>query len=302
MQAIHIVGGFRCVLKMKDEEVEKLKKENMELRKQIVVLEDQLADRNVHDVTQAFRTMEVDCKVRGVGTGSSEFGGEGLSDVTPLCAVGMCVNNCGESDLNLGTDDMMVQVHGPYNLNMYDSKTEVVPQVLQAPPGFGVQKSYVCNIKNKVRKQWKMHEFEYPLLAGRGTRMGSIVGNVGGEDIGVVRDDIINMDTVILHGNKWSKFGINNRLGVWKMMTVEEKAKITTAYERHEDEVVMWGDSTNGVSVYFTDVKALVRQSSICGNVIDAYAELLKTEQHIMYANDKTTDKSYFFSSIFLKE
>ncbi|GMP26748.1 hypothetical protein CsSME_00003060 [Camellia sinensis var. sinensis] len=147
-----------------------------------------------------------------------------------------------------------------------------------------------------------MPEFEYLLLVGRGTRMGSVVGNARGEYTGVVGDDIIDMDAVVLHGNKWSGFGINNRLGVWKMMTVVEKAKITTAYKHHGDGLaVMWGDSTNGVSVYFTDVKALVRLSSICGNVIDAYAELLKTEQHIMYANDETADKSYFFSSICLE-
>ncbi|GMP54433.1 hypothetical protein CsSME_00019611 [Camellia sinensis var. sinensis] len=115
---------------MKDEEVEKLKKENMDLLKQIVILEDQLADRDVHDVTQAFRTMEVDCNVEGLGAGSSGVGGEGYSDVTPLRAVGLCVNNFGESDLNLGTDDRMVQVDGPYDLNMFDSKTKVLPQVL----------------------------------------------------------------------------------------------------------------------------------------------------------------------------
>ncbi|KAL7165480.1 hypothetical protein ACSBR2_041212 [Camellia fascicularis] len=66
MQAVHIVGGFGCVLKMKNEEVEKLKKENIELRKQIAILEDQLADHDVHDVTQAFRMAEVDCEIRGV--------------------------------------------------------------------------------------------------------------------------------------------------------------------------------------------------------------------------------------------
>ncbi|KAL7217756.1 hypothetical protein ACSBR2_011069 [Camellia fascicularis] len=122
MQVICIIGGFWCVLKMKDEEVEKLKKESMDLRKQIAILEDQLADRDVHDVTQAFRTVEVDCNVGGLGAGSSGVGGEGFSDVTPLRAVGVCVNNFRESDLNLGTDDRMVQVDRACDLNMFDSK------------------------------------------------------------------------------------------------------------------------------------------------------------------------------------
>ncbi|GMP43607.1 hypothetical protein CsSME_00012903 [Camellia sinensis var. sinensis] len=104
MQAVHIVGGFGCVLKMKDEKVEKLKKENMELRKQIAVFEDQLVDCDVHDVTQAFRTVEVDCEIHGVSVASSEMRGEGFCDVTPLRAVG----GCSQSDLNLGTNEMMV--------------------------------------------------------------------------------------------------------------------------------------------------------------------------------------------------
>ncbi|GMP76784.1 hypothetical protein CsSME_00033315 [Camellia sinensis var. sinensis] len=109
------------------------------------------------------------------------------------------------------------------------------------------------------------------LTPGRGTIRGSVIGNIGGEEKCVVEDNIIDVDAVVLPRKTWSGFGINNRLGVWKMMTIEEKTKITTAYERHRD-----------------------------GYVIDTYSEVLKTEQYKMYANDETTDKSYFFSSICL--
>ncbi|KAI8009779.1 hypothetical protein LOK49_LG06G01153 [Camellia lanceoleosa] len=108
------------------------------------------------------------------------------------------------------------------------------------------------------------------------------------------------MDDVVFLERTWSGFDVNNRLGVWKMMTVDEKTKITNAYDMHGDGAVMWEDVTNAVVVYFVDVKNLVRQSSIRGNVIDAYVELLKSDQLRMYGDDDLADKLYFLSSIFL--
>ncbi|CAL5354158.1 unnamed protein product [Camellia sinensis] len=49
-------------------------------------------------------------------------------------------------------------------------------------------------------------------------------------------------------------------------MTAAEKKKITDAYNRDGDSVVMWDGQGHGVAVYFTDVKSLVRQSEIRGN------------------------------------
>ncbi|KAI8009867.1 hypothetical protein LOK49_LG06G00258 [Camellia lanceoleosa] len=109
---------------------------------------------------------------------------------------------------------------------------------------------------------------------------------------------VVDVDTVGVAGSKWSGFDLNNRFGVWKMMTFEEKEKIMKAYERNGDGAVMWASGESGVAVYFTDVKSLVRGESICGNVIDAYAETLVTEQAHVCAGDALADKSYFFSSI----
>ncbi|CAL5324954.1 unnamed protein product [Camellia sinensis] len=60
---------------------------------------------------------------------------------------------------------------------------------------------------------------------------------------------------------------------------------------------IMWEDGEVGVVVDFSDVKNLIRQSSICGNVIDAYVELFKSEHLRMYGDDELADKSYFFNS-----
>ncbi|GMP90777.1 hypothetical protein CsSME_00041752 [Camellia sinensis var. sinensis] len=62
----------------------------------------------------------------------------------------------------------------------------------------------------------------------------------------------------------------------------------------------MWDGQGHGVAVYFTDVKSLVRQSEIRGNVIDAYAMLLNAEQKRINEGVDAADKSYFFSSICL--
>ncbi|GMP92486.1 hypothetical protein CsSME_00042700 [Camellia sinensis var. sinensis] len=84
------------------------------------------------------------------------------------------------------------------------------------------------------------------------------------------------------------------------MMTIEKKTRINGAYDHHNDEVVMWADNMNGVVVYFTNVNGLVKQSNICGNVIDMCTELLKTKQLNLFGNDEKADKSYFFSSVCL--
>ncbi|GMP78483.1 hypothetical protein CsSME_00034403 [Camellia sinensis var. sinensis] len=167
-------------------------------------------------------------------------------------------------------------------------------------PRLGVQNSLVRNIKCKVRKDRKLADYEYPLLGVRDRRMGLESDNVGGDNDCVNGNTVIDVDAVEVAGKKWSGFDINNWLEVWKMMTFKEKTKIKKAYDRNGDGAIMWADSSTGVTIHFTDVKGLVRQSSVWGNVIDAYTELLKIEQLKLFGNDDQADKSYFFSSVCL--
>ncbi|GMP84525.1 hypothetical protein CsSME_00038022 [Camellia sinensis var. sinensis] len=109
LQAVNIVGGFGCVLKMKDEELEKLRKENGEMQKKISLLEDQLEDRDVHVVTQAFRDAGDKAVVGGCGTGCSGYGGSFLYDVSPL----RVVNNCA---WDAGNESNEVEVHDPMDV------------------------------------------------------------------------------------------------------------------------------------------------------------------------------------------
>ncbi|KAI7980197.1 hypothetical protein LOK49_Contig181G00009 [Camellia lanceoleosa] len=86
------------------------------------------------------------------------------------------------------------------------------------------------------------------------------------------------------------------------MMTFEKKEKITKAYEQNDDGAVIWTGVDYGVSVCFTDIKNLIRGQSVRGNIIDAYTCILLTEQGNVSSGDDLTDKSYFFSSICMKE
>ncbi|GMP49614.1 hypothetical protein CsSME_00016546 [Camellia sinensis var. sinensis] len=91
--------------------------------------------------------------------------------------------------------------------------------------------------------------------------------------------NVIDLDAVATSGRQWSEFDINNRLGVWKLMTMMEKEKIKNACTEYGDRAVMWHDGKHDVGIYFSDLKSLICPASVRGNVIDAYAILLMEEQ-----------------------
>ncbi|GMP86288.1 hypothetical protein CsSME_00039113 [Camellia sinensis var. sinensis] len=82
------------------------------------------------------------------------------------------------------------------------------------------------------------------------------------------------------------------------MMTEQEKDVISTAYDRYGDRAVIWVRQIDGSAVYFSDVRTLVRQSGVRGNVIDAFMEVLSDEQGRLNAGKDFLERSYFFSSI----
>ncbi|KAI8013929.1 hypothetical protein LOK49_LG05G03750 [Camellia lanceoleosa] len=295
MQAVNIVGGFGCVVKVKDDEIRKLENENKELRKTISMLEDQLADQQVHTVTQAYR-MNTPTGCRDVGAshcdGGSGFGVTVVHDVTPI-RVGLNVGVSGENvTVHTVSDSSPVPDRSVADVNLTDLDVEVFQN-----KGEGIPNSFVRNLKNKARKELRLEDYDYQIVGEHEKK----TVTYGCKAIGAKKTAdvaIVDVDTGGVAASKWSGFDLNNRFGVWKMMTYEEKEKIMKAYERNGDRAVMWASSESGVAVYFTDVKSLVRGESICGNVIDAYAETLVTEQAKVCADDVLADKSYFFSSI----
>ncbi|XP_028058207.1 uncharacterized protein LOC114262064 [Camellia sinensis] len=237
-QAVNIVGGFECVLGIKNEEVDKLKKENIELRRSVLVLEDQLADRDVHVVTQAFNDVEV----WGDGVGGSvarvRVGGQVVYDVSPIRAGMGGANMCSEAvGPNVGCvvvdsdgEQCGRNVDGIVNVDLSDADRGVIVS--------GGQTFFVRNIKKKVRQERKLPDFEYPILHGRSKKSVADSYRVVRDDDCVKSDGVVDVDAVVVKGNKWSEFDKNNRLGVWKMMTVEEKCRIKQGYDRHGDRYV----------------------------------------------------------------
>ncbi|KAL7170362.1 hypothetical protein ACSBR2_035268 [Camellia fascicularis] len=172
-QAVNIVGGFECVLGIKNDEVVKLKKENSELRRSVLVLEDQLADPDVHAVTQAFHEVEV----RRDGVGGSDAGvrvrGQVVHNVSPIRAHIGGAYMCNEA-VGLTAGCEVVDSDGGHCGRTGAGIVNVdLSGVDEGAIVSGVQTLFVRNIKNKVRQEWKLSDFEYPNLHGRNKTSGT---------------------------------------------------------------------------------------------------------------------------------
>ncbi|KAI8006346.1 hypothetical protein LOK49_LG07G02338 [Camellia lanceoleosa] len=284
-QAVDIVGGFTLVFKVKKDQMKKVVEENVELRRTIGVLEEQLAEQDVHNVTQAFR-MVVDGDID-----MAEGNGVGSMEGATLDSVGQRGNYLLKKSGNFwGIDEktggVVVKVSGHGS-----DVVEVAGCVRRRQPVKGVESSFVRNLKGKVRKEVMKPDFDYGGVGKIMVGCGKVV------DAG----RSVDVDACAVRRRVWSGFDLNNRLGVWKLMTAVEKEKIRNAYDRDGDSAVMWASSGHDVCVCFVDIKSLVRPSSVRGNVIDAYAVLLMEEQDRIAVGVEFLDKSYVFSSICLR-
>ncbi|KAI8000120.1 hypothetical protein LOK49_LG09G01498 [Camellia lanceoleosa] len=285
-QAVDIVGGFTLVFKAKEDEMKKVAEENVELRRKIGVLEEQLAEQDVHNVTRAF------CMVVDGDTDMAEGDGVGRMERATLDSVGQRRNYLLKSSGNFGGIDekiggVVVEVIGHGS-----DVVEVAGCVRRRQPVEGVESSFVRNLKGKVRKDVMKPDFDYGGVGKMMVGCGKVV------DAG----RSVDVDACAVRSRVWSGFDLNNRLGVWKLMTAVEKEKIRNAYDRDGDSAVMWASSGHGVCVCFVDIKSLVQPSSVRGNVIDAYAVLLMEEQDRIAVGVEFPDKSYVFSSICLRD
>lgn len=231
-QVVHIVDGFNLVVKMKDDEISRMDCENVELRKAISALEDQLVNREVHVVTQTFQCMNEEGALwvgRAGGHDDHNVQEDSQSDAY-LTNVGGHVGGTPKmQDIVLGSiilDHAELQLVGTNN-------SKGVREASQ-------QNSLVRNIKNKVRREQKLSEFEYATMRKVVTSLSDRQNDKPADDIGcsikrVVNDDIIDVDATVPFGKKQSGFDINRWVGVWKMMTVHKKEKISNVYTQHND-------------------------------------------------------------------
>lgn len=170
MQAVNIVGGFGCVMKVKDEEIQKLQNENKELRQTISMLEDQLADHQVHNVTQAFRKVDVG----NVGASRCEVGSgidmAGVHDGTPIRGGVNPGGSVGHVDVHTVSGSSPAPQRSVGDVSLSELEVEVLPYIADGGHGMAVQNSFVRNIKNKVRKELRLKDYDYQLGCERGKK------------------------------------------------------------------------------------------------------------------------------------
>lgn len=107
--------------------------------------------------------------------------------------------------------------------------------------GSALQNSFVKKIKENVRRERKLLEFEYLILRGRLRRVDRSEGQSAVSDGGInfnidLCDEVEVVNKVDGHNKKMSGYGLNNRFAVWKLVKEDVKRKISTSYERDEDE------------------------------------------------------------------
>ncbi|GMP62988.1 hypothetical protein CsSME_00024865 [Camellia sinensis var. sinensis] len=305
IQAVHIVEGFESVLRVKDEEKKKLQLENAKLRQTVAILEEQLADQAVHNVMQRFKVGDLGHEGGVAGKGGCGYESHGgkqhsmpayaeiVVDASPVTSIPASSKHI---DSGVIADVVQCAKHQVVVINPISAEGGHV---------VGAPNSFVRCIKEKVRKNLQLPEFDYPKLRVQQRKVNSnacmLPNNVAGDGVGdVMGGKVVDVETAIGGGSKFSGFGINNKHTVWKMMTEQEKGIISSAYDRYGDGALMWIGRGDDNAVYFSDVKAIVRQGVVRGNVIDAYAEVLSDEQTRLNAGKDFPENSFFFSSICL--
>ncbi|KAF5943758.1 hypothetical protein HYC85_017835 [Camellia sinensis] len=183
MQAVNLVEGFESIFKVKDKEIKKLSEENTKLKRTVACLEEQLANQAVHNVTQRYNGFISEAVgemvperddgrgLQGVGSDGKSVCSDVMVNASPLSYL-HGFRCSGETDVNAGVGQV--------------GEHEVVVISLVIGDGGALDdgmNSFVHNIKEKVRKNLKLPEFEYPEVRLRHRK----VGNKGES----ARDDIV---------------------------------------------------------------------------------------------------------------
>ncbi|GMP30839.1 hypothetical protein CsSME_00005315 [Camellia sinensis var. sinensis] len=145
IQSVNLVGGFKSIFKVKDEECKKLVAENAEIRRSLAALDEQVAKQAVHSVTQRFSSV----------------------NITNSCVHEYIVGNVvGVEDRR----DHCQTVHCGIMIDAFPVASVPIVDNNEMHEGGSVvdgMNSFVRKIKGKVRKNLKLSGFEYPELRGR---------------------------------------------------------------------------------------------------------------------------------------
>ncbi|CAL5386171.1 unnamed protein product [Camellia sinensis] len=130
--------------------------------------------------------------------------------------------------------------------------------------------SRVKHIKQKVRKEHWLDEFEYPNLLGQKK------GEKGAE-------------------KQSHALTLNNKLKVWANMSKLNKQKVQNLHTNDGDKLLVWRRDSKTKDVYFDDIIHIIKEESITNNMIDAYGKILLELQGLV--NPTLEDSAFIFTS-----
>ncbi|KAL7255224.1 hypothetical protein ACSBR1_009396 [Camellia fascicularis] len=226
-QVTNLYIGFDCVLGAKDSKILRLNKVVEQLRETITRLEDQVDDHAAHVVTQSVRTSRA-----AIETCEHHV----TNDVAAVVDVVDVVEDVNVVDIgggNVRTFGTRLENKniGPLQDLVRDELVDVdsgnsveVEQVVGASPGRKIM-SMVRRVKSKVRREFKLSDYEYTEVAGRG-KQGVNMSNAVGLELGVIS----NVDDVEVERKTWSGFGMNRKFAVWNMMNEDEMKLLEDVY------------------------------------------------------------------------
>ncbi|KAI8543832.1 hypothetical protein RHMOL_Rhmol08G0250000 [Rhododendron molle] len=167
------------------------------------------------------------------------------------------------------------------NSQLWDQLTESavheVTQKYRPSTSEEQERSMITRLRVRMRKDTKKEEYEYGRKRKRPTSESSRVNAEGGPN-GMI--DVENFNAGPKKGplkpkpirNLWTN-------AVHRLLSSEEKAKIKKIWDEVYTSTIIWSGTVVGCTVFVEDIRQLIVDSAISGNVIDAYVEILSTEQ-----------------------
>ncbi|KAI8029521.1 hypothetical protein LOK49_LG01G00656 [Camellia lanceoleosa] len=86
------------------------------------------------------------------------------------------------------------------------------------------------------------------------------------------------------------------------MLKDKDRELLQRMFSLEGDSLIVWDGGHNGIQVHFTDIKDLVQQNSIHGNVIDAYTAMLTEMHKTVSGRVEYVGTSYIYTSVCSKQ
>lgn len=318
---------LNSVIVEKDSEIDRLSKVVDRLESKISNLHDSLDDFEVHEVTQCVVNDGSNQRTPSNSLSGKVSGSGHITSVKSaqhsVCPVGqpkyVDTTNLQIVEHEAGIEDITVDFdHGNVHSTLARVEGSCSPRNEQpasdgnvnvgavvvgvgtgcehtnAATSFGPKMtSLVKRVKTKPRREVRLSDYEYPAIFGR-QQVNANVRLGKSFEPGV----IYSVEDVEVEWKTWHGFGMNRRHTVWNMLKDEDRQLLEKMYSLEEDGLIVWDGGHNGIQVHFTDIKDLVQQNSIHGNVIDAYAAMLTEMRKTVSGRAEFVGTTYVYTSV----